>query len=144
MFVRSLVCIINLLIGSCSFDASNDIGEEDDFMKDLMRVEFTTEGGIAHFPGLGKPVAISSEQLSESDAQKLKRLVNTVDFFDRPARANLPAPGAADYRQYTITIEEAGRRHTVRLTDPIDDPGFKELMAFLRNKAKKLRIRERE
>jgi len=108
-----------------------------------MHIQFTTEGGIAHFPGLSKPVAIDSEQLSPEEAAELKRLVEAVHFFDLPAQVGVPAPGAADYRQYTITVEEGGRKHTVRLTDPVKDPDLHNLLSFLRAQAKAQRARER-
>ena len=50
-----------------------------------MRVEFTTEGGIAYFPGLSRPVVIDTDNLSEPDAAELQRLLDDADFFERPA-----------------------------------------------------------
>ena len=40
-----------------------------------MRIEFTTEGGIAHFPGLARPVVIESNALPEAEASDLGRLL---------------------------------------------------------------------
>ena len=108
-----------------------------------MHVQFTTEGGIAYFPGLSKPVTIDSEQLSPAEASELKRLVEATHFFERPAQVGTVPRGAADYQRYTIVVEEGGRKHTVQLTDPVQDPDFQNLLNFLKSQAKTQRARER-
>jgi hypothetical protein len=104
-----------------------------------MRVQFQTEGGIAYFPGLSKPVTIESAALSPADAQTLRQLVEAADFFEQPAASRTLHKGAADYQQYTITIEDGQRRHTVRLTDPIEDQPLQALVEFLRKQVLELR-----
>ncbi len=99
-----------------------------------MRIQFKMEGGIAYFPGLSKPITIDTNELPEQEADELKRLVNATRFFDLPAVIGSPAPGAADYRQYTITIEDNGKQHTVRLTDPIVDPNLQALLTYLKTR----------
>jgi hypothetical protein len=108
-----------------------------------MHVTFTMEGGIAYFPGLSQPVAIDSDELPEQEARELERLVEATRFFDRPTTSGPPARGAADYLQYTVTVQVGGRQHTVRLTDPVEDPGFQALLNYLRAKAKALRAAAR-
>lgn len=105
----------------------------------LMRIEFLTEGGVAQFPGLSRPVTIDSEQLTQREGAELKRLVEAADFFNLPASVGTPARGAADYRQYTLTIEEGARRHTVRATEPVDDTDLRSLLAFVRTQSNQLR-----
>lgn len=109
-----------------------------------MRVIFQSEGGIAHFPGLSRPVTIETEQLPEQDAAELRELMGAARLLDRPAQVGKAAPGAADYRQYTITVEAQSRRYTVRLSEPVEDPDLKRLLRFLQDKAKDLRTRARE
>jgi hypothetical protein len=104
-----------------------------------MRVEFQTEGGITHFPGLSRPVVIESDVLAEEDARELKRLVEAARFFERPTVVGAPRRGAADYRQYTITVEEEGRQHTIQLADPVEDPALQQLLRFLQTRARALR-----
>jgi hypothetical protein len=70
--------------------------------KGWLRIQFSTEGGIAYFPGLSQPVTIDSEALSQQQGAELKRLVEAAHFFDLPANVGRPAPGAADYRQYNV------------------------------------------
>jgi hypothetical protein len=47
------------------------------------------------------------------------------------------ARGAADYRQYTITVKADNWRHTVRLADPVEDPALQRLIHFLPEQAKR-------
>jgi hypothetical protein len=104
-----------------------------------MRIEFKTEGGIAHIPGLSRPVVIDSHSLSAEEGAELTRLVEAARFFERPSTVGTPPPGAADYRQYTITVEDGGRQHTVTLADPVDDTALQQLLHSLQTKAREWR-----
>ena len=109
-----------------------------------MRVIFQTEGGIAHFPGLSRPVTIETEQMPEPAAAELRELMGAARLLDRPAHIGKPAAGAADYRQYTITVEAQHRRYTIRLSDPVEDPDLQRLLRFLQDQAKALRAKARD
>ena len=108
-----------------------------------MRITLQTEGGIAHFPGLSRPVTIETDQLPEQEAAELRELVDAARSSGRPAQAGKPPPGAADLRQYTITVESGGRSETLRMTDLGDEPDLKRLLRFLQDKAKALRAKAR-
>jgi hypothetical protein len=108
-----------------------------------MRITLQTEGGIAHFPGLSRPITIETDELPEQEAAELRKLVDAARLSDRPAQAGKPAPGAADLRQYTITVESGDRSQTVHMTDLGDDPDLKRLLRFLQDKAKALRAKAR-
>jgi len=97
------------------------------------------EGGLAHFPGLSKPVSFDTEQLSQEERTEIENLVGQGRFFELPSSPAPPPRGAADYYQYTVTVEAGGRRHTVRLADPVEDPGLQRLITVLRKKTKALR-----
>ena len=97
-----------------------------------MRIQFKVEGGVAYFPGLSKPRVIDSDDLPPAEAEQLRRLVDAVDFSQQPAAARTLPKGAADMRQYTITIEEGRRRRTIHLTDPIRDNDLAALVDYLR------------
>lgn len=101
-----------------------------------MRVQLKVEGGIAYFPGLSRPRVIESDKLSEKEAAELERLVDAAHFFKAPAVVGKVRQGAADYRQYSVTIAEGRRSHTVRLTDPIEDVNLQALLDFIRARAK--------
>ena len=96
-----------------------------------MRVTLTTEGGFAFFPGLAKPVTFDTDALPPEQAEELRRCVAAADFFNHPAVAAPPPPGAADYRTYTLTVEDGDRTHTVRFTDLTPDPALQALRAFV-------------
>lgn len=95
-----------------------------------MRVQFKTEGGIAYFPGLSKPVAFDVDKLPKEQARELKRRLDAADFANLPSTVGTPARGAADYRQYTITVEN-GRRRTVRVIEPIQNASVAALIEYL-------------
>jgi hypothetical protein len=104
-----------------------------------MQVQLKTEGGIAHFPGLSRPVLIDSAALSGEEAEELQRLVVTARFFEQPPNAGTPPRGAADYRRYTITVDAGERQHTVQVAEPVADAALRELIRFLEAKARALR-----
>lgn len=97
-----------------------------------MRVQLKVSGGFSYFPGLSQPVVIDSAALPREQADRLRSLLEQVHFFDLPPLINRPEPGAADYRQYTITVDDSDRHHTVQATDPIEKPGLQALLDFLR------------
>jgi hypothetical protein len=104
-----------------------------------MRIQFRTEGGIAYFPGLSKPATIDTNELPAKEANELEQLIEAADFFDLPADF-APPRGAADYRQYTISVTALGHTHTTRLVDPIEDPNVQALVDYLEVKARELRM----
>ena len=96
-----------------------------------MRVQLKVSGGLSYLPGLSQPVVIDSTALPSERAARLKYLLDQVHFFELPPLVNTPAPGAADYRQYTITVDDDGRHHMVQATDPIENPELQALLEFL-------------
>jgi hypothetical protein len=96
-----------------------------------MLVRFRTTGGIAAFPGLGAPRTIDVDALGPKVRTSLERILEQARFFELPAR--LPTTrGSADYQSYEITVEDAGRTHTVVASDPVADPALQALIARLR------------
>jgi hypothetical protein len=96
-----------------------------------MRIQLQSEGGLAFFPGVHHPISLEVDALPASDAHRLRHLVRAARFFELPAHLGTPPRGAADMRVYTITIEEGGRRHTVRVAEPITDAPVQELVDAL-------------
>ena len=108
-----------------------------------MRVTIATEGGIAHFPGLARPVTIEPDKLDPGAAARLKEVVQAARFFDQPAQVGQPKRGAADYQQHTVTVEINGRQHTIRILEPISDPALQQLVRFLQAEVKEQRAKAR-
>jgi hypothetical protein len=111
-----------------------------------MRATIATEGGLACFPGLMRPVTVDAGDLAPADAARLEALVEAARFFEQPARSGQAAPrGAADLQQHEVTIERDGCRHTVTVAEPILDPALCELVRFLQRQARAaLRARARD
>ena len=94
-----------------------------------MRIVLSTEStGLAYFPGLAQDVTIDSKQLPEDAADTLQRLVQEANFFEQPDDM-CGSTRAFDMRQYSLTIQDGRRRHTVTLTDQVDDPALRALLA---------------
>lgn len=96
-----------------------------------MKITFSINGGFAYIPALSRPVIIDTAQIDPQVANQLESLVRESRFFDQPARADTTAKGAADYRTYTITVQDGPRVHTVQLTDPITDANLERLVSRL-------------
>lgn len=108
-----------------------------------MRIEFTQTGGIGYFPGLQQPVTVDVDALAQAEAEELKRLVEAAHFFELPAAVGAPARGAADYQQYLVTVEDGGRRHTVRALVPVEDPVLYNLVRAVQKHVQAARAADR-
>jgi hypothetical protein len=104
-----------------------------------VRIQFQMEGGLAYFPGQSKPVTIDTDALRTEEAAELTRQVQSVGFFDLPSVVGAARSGAADYRRYTIRVEENERHHTVHLAEPIADPTLQGLVRTLQSMARSQR-----
>lgn len=96
-----------------------------------MRIQLEVSGGFAYFPGLNQPVIIDSNTSPKAQVEKVNHLLEEVHFFELPPSLHTAPPGAADYRQYTITVDDGIRHHVVQATDPIKNPGLQALINFL-------------
>lgn len=96
-----------------------------------MRISFSRSGGLAAFPGLAAPLTLDTASMAPADGGALERLVRDARFAELPARVGSAPAGAADLRTYEITVEDGGRSHTVRVTEPIADPALQSLVSRL-------------
>jgi hypothetical protein len=101
-----------------------------------MRVQFKTEGGVAYFPALSTPLTIDSSTLPAAAARILERLVEDARLFELPAQVGTMPRGAADVQHHTVTVEERGRSHTVRIVEPVTHPGLQQLLDYLQAQVK--------
>jgi len=97
-----------------------------------MRVTLKSEGGIAHFPGLAKPLVLDSDALPPEAAAALRELVETSGVFQLPSVVGTPASGAADMRTHTLTVEDGDRRHRVSVAETAMPASFRALIQFVR------------
>jgi hypothetical protein len=99
-----------------------------------MRITFSVEGGFA---GLARGATVDTDDLDAKERGDLCRLVEGARLFEREQP---PRPrGGADRYVYTITVSATGGQRTLTLTDPIGDPKLAELVAALRDLARKQR-----
>ena len=104
-----------------------------------MTITFEMSGGFAPLPALSSPVTIDTAQIEPQARTELESLVRLCAFFDQPALTT-PAKGAADYRTYTITVQDGPRVHTIQLTDPITDINLEQFVSRLRVMARKMTL----
>jgi len=98
-----------------------------------LEIRLESDGGFAYFPGLDQPVTVDTAKLAAEEAVLLESLVSTADFFEKPAELNAPKPGAADYRRYSIAVQDGERSHTVIVVEPVHDAAIKALIDYLRS-----------
>lgn len=95
-----------------------------------MRVRFQHTEGLVFLSRTKPPVTIDAGALADADRRALEQLVRDARFFELPAR--IPAlRGAADTTCH-ITIEDRGRKHSVSVSDPVQGPALRKLVARLR------------
>jgi hypothetical protein len=75
-----------------------------------MHIEMERTGGFA---GLSLITTVDTETLPEDEAVVLHDAVAAASFYELPAQIASTAPGA-DRFHYRLTVEDRGRRHTVR------------------------------
>jgi hypothetical protein len=78
-----------------------------------MRISFERSGGFA---GLTLEADLDTTSLPLNEAHNIQRMVEEAGFFELPASIPAPARGA-DASQYVVTVEDEGKRHTVRTND---------------------------
>ena len=107
-----------------------------------MRVSFERSGGSG---GIRLTAELDTDQLqvtygatrmqralSPEEARYLETLVESPGFFALPARTSSATRGA-DRFQYVITVESAGKRHTVQMTDEAAPAALRTLITCLRS-----------
>jgi hypothetical protein len=102
----------------------------------VMLVTFKREGGLAFFPRLNRPVVIDTAELPQQQRDELEDCLRKSDFFALPPNVGQKAPGAADMREYIVTVEHASQKHTVRFIEPFDKPEVETLIARLEAQAR--------
>jgi hypothetical protein len=95
-----------------------------------MRMQVRIEGGIAHFPGLARPIILDTDMLPAQDAEEMRRLIAAAHFFALPPATGQPAVHGADARRYTITVDDGPAHSTVQVSDPVTNPHLEALLTF--------------
>ncbi len=75
-----------------------------------MKIEYERTGGVA---GMRMAATIDSDRLSPEEARQLEQNLAAARFFDLPAAPAAPGGTGADRFHYRISVESAGRKHTI-------------------------------
>lgn len=102
-------------------------------VRDTMRIYFERTGG---FTGLALATTVESDTLSQQDEQRLRQLIDEAGFFDLPAVLHDTA-AAVDQFGYKVTVEIAGRSHTVEATEGAIPPPLRPLLEWLARAARR-------
>jgi hypothetical protein len=95
-----------------------------------VRLSLSVDGGFAALPGLRRPLTVDVDALPAQEASEVRHLLDAAGFFGLPPRLAAP-PGASDYREYTITVEDGDRRHTVKFPEIGAPPELLQLIDWL-------------
>lgn len=105
-----------------------------------MRITFQVEGGLAHFPGLAKPLTIETADLPAEERIHLEGLIASAGAWNRPEQ---PVPARTsqpmrDYRTYTLELADGSRHRRLQFTDPVP-PELSPLVRALQAEQKRPR-----
>jgi hypothetical protein len=78
-----------------------------------MKFQLERSGG---FTGIPLRAVIDSESLSQDERQALELLVDSADFFTLPEKIQSSGQ-AADQFSYKLTVEKAGKSHTIQVSE---------------------------
>jgi hypothetical protein len=105
-----------------------------------MRIHFERSGGVGGFRltaeldtdqgSVTYGAAQLKRSLSSDEGRRLREILDAVDLFDLPAAAP-PSRRGADRFQYVVTVESAGKRHSVRTTDRAAPTALRPLLEYL-------------
>jgi hypothetical protein len=65
--------------------------------------------------------------------------VRDARFFEQPSLVGKSPPAGADRTSYTLTLEDDGRRHSVQLVEPVEEPHLRELLNLVKQIEKERR-----
>ena len=94
-----------------------------------MRVRFQNSDGLVFLSRVKPPVTLDGALLGEVDRLDLEQLVRAARFFDLPEQTPSNINGGP---AWYITIEDAGRQHTVKVGQPVQGPAMRRLVERLR------------
>ena len=78
-----------------------------------MKAIYERTGGFA---GIRLRLQVDTADLQQEDTRRFQQLVEGADFFNLPANM-IPSKPPPDRFQYTVTIEDEERKHTVALSE---------------------------
>lgn len=98
----------------------------------MMRISFERTGGFA---GMSLTTTVDTATLPPEKANQLTQLVATADFFHLPATITSRTP-QPDSFEYSLTVEEDGQQHTVRVSEQAVPSALRPLLKWLMEAAR--------
>ena len=98
-----------------------------------MRASLVRTGGFA---GVSMSSMVDTDKLPPEDAQRLKQLVESANFFQLPETI-APPKAQPDRFQYRLTVEDDNRSHTVTIAESDLPPSVRPLADFLTQVARR-------
>lgn len=106
----------------------------------LMQVTYEESGGFA---GLRRGCRLDSKALPANERVMLERLLARAAAIGSNQRAaTKPQPPAPDATQYVVRINDDGAKKALSFSDATTDQAAWDLLAFLQERARPLRIDE--
>jgi hypothetical protein len=96
-------------------------------MANQIRIVFSRTGGFA---GLRVSSVFEPGTLPSSEEDEIRRMVDQSGFFELPTEIAARSPGA-DRFVYQVTIEEAGKSHSVQVAEAAAPESLKPLLRRL-------------
>jgi emfourin len=95
-----------------------------------VKINLEKSGGIM---GSTSSQTIDTDKLSKSKAAEVKELLSNSDFFKLSSLRSSPAvqKGAADYFTYDITVEDEGKKYSVKCSDVAMTKELRDLISSL-------------
>jgi hypothetical protein len=97
-----------------------------------MRVVLERSGGFA---GISQTLGVSTDQMPEEEAQKLRELVEAAQFDELPSVIRSTEP-EADRFQYKLTVESEHGTHTVQVDEAAVPPSLQPVLNWMKNSAR--------
>jgi hypothetical protein len=104
-----------------------------------LRITFERSGGFA---GITISTTVNTDDLSISEADELRRLIEEADFFNQPA-VIAPHEPHPDRFQYEVTVQDDGRLHTIMVSEEVMPENLRPLIRWLSEAARKGRTGRR-
>ncbi|MBF2013924.1 MAG: hypothetical protein IGS23_01665 [Rivularia sp. T60_A2020_040] len=81
-----------------------------------MLISLERSGG---FTGIGKVITIDTSKIPQNQAEQLPILLESANFFNLPAYIAADSTPNRDRFQYTITVEDKNKQHSVTVSESL-------------------------
>ncbi|MBW4448724.1 MAG: hypothetical protein KME38_18150 [Spirirestis rafaelensis WJT71-NPBG6] len=94
-----------------------------------MRISFERSGGFA---GIIRTTNIDTATLPPNECKQVSELIQSASFFELPQTITSDTRGS-DRFQYTLTVEDNGKQHTITVGESALSGELKSLIEWLKD-----------